>query len=204
MLSKSKPRFITLFWTGSMILSACSTGATPGAPPSPTSPTQPPPTVESASSTESDLCLQGDWVMPTGDLDLMIATLVPIPGVRVPSGELLILFDGSTYRYLSYGFILHTDIDTGEYMEATLSFENSGSFSTSDGFILFNSITSESEVSSWTRYKNGETYIVPGTGPQIAFSMSGENPYRCTAERLEIDTFHPTLGTMTLFFTPSS
>ena len=139
--------------------------------------------------------------MPTINLDLMIATLVPIPGVRVLSGELLMMFDGPTYRYLSYGFILHTDIDAGSYMEATLSFENTGSFSTGAGLIFFNSITSESEVSSWTRYEDGDTYIVPGTGPQMAFSMSGENPYRCTAEYLEIDTFHPTLDTMTLLFT---
>ena len=197
MLSKSQPQLIALFCTGSMFLSACGTRATP----SPPSPTQPPPTVESAISTDSDRCLQGNWVMPTGDLDLMIATLLPIPGVRVPGGELLMIFDGSTYRYLSYGFILHMDLGTDSYMESTASFENSGSFSTRDGLIVFSSIASESEVTSWTGYKDGETYTVPGTGPEVAFYLGGESPYRCSADRLEIDTIHPTIETLTLFFT---
>ena len=139
--------------------------------------------------------------MPTADLDLMIAVILPVPGVRVPGGELLMMFDGSNYRYLSYGFIIHMDLGTDTYLESTASFENTGSFSTRDGLIVFSSIVSESEVSSWTGSKNGETYTVPGAGPEVAFSMGGENPYRCSADRLEIDTYHPTIETMTLFFT---
>lgn len=197
MLLKSHSQLIALFCAGTLLLSACSMGSSP----SPPSPTQPPPTAEVTILLDSDLCLQGNWVMPTADLDLMIATLLPIPGVRVPGGELLMLFDGSSYRYLSYGFILHMDLGTNTYMESTASFENSGSFSTRDGLIVFRSIVSESEVTSWTGYKNGESYTVPGTGPEVALSIGGENPYRCTADYLEIDTFHPVIETMTLLFT---
>jgi hypothetical protein len=195
---KSNSQIIALFSTGILILSACGLTSTPSPPPSPS---QPPPTVESTIPLDSDLCLQGDWVMPTADLDLMIAVILPIPGVRVPGGELLMMFDGPSYRYLSYGFIIHMDLGTDTYMESTASFENTGSFSTRDGLIVFSSIVSESEISSWTGYKNGETYTVPGTSPEVAFSIGGENPYRCSADRLEIETYHPTLETMTLFFT---
>jgi hypothetical protein len=198
MSSKSNSQIFALSSIGMLILSACGMISTPSPPPSPS---QPPPTAESTIPLDSDLCLQGDWVMPTADLDLMIAVILPIPGVRVPGGELLMMFDGSTYRYLSYGFIIHMDLGTDRYLESTASFENTGSFSTRDGRIVFSSIVSESEVSSWTGSKNGETYTVPGSGPEVAFSMGGESPYRCSADRLEIDTYHPTIETMTLFFT---
>jgi hypothetical protein len=138
--------------------------------------------------------------MPTVDLDLMISTLLPIPGVRVPAGELLMVFNGSDYSYLSYGYILHMDLGADSYMESTASFTNTGSFSTGNGVIVFTSIVSESDVSSWTGYKDGETYTVPGSGPQVSTYPLGENPYRCTDDRLEIDTYHPTIDTMTLFF----
>jgi hypothetical protein len=196
MLFNSKSRLIPLFFTGTIILSACAMGSTPSLP----SPSELPPTAESTMPAAGDTCLLGTWVMPTADLDLMIATLLPIPGVRVPAGELLMIFDGSSYRYLSYGFILHMDLGTDTYMESTASFENSGSFSAGDGRIVFSAITSESEISTWTGYKNGETYTVPGAAPEVGFYLGGQNPYRCTADRLEIDTYHPTLDTLTLFF----
>jgi len=196
MLYHTRSPLISVFFMSSLLLSACSVGSAS----SPPAPSLPPPTAESAAFLDSDQCLQGTWVMPTADLDLMIATILPIPGVRVPGGELLMIFDGSSYSYLSYGFILHMDLGTDKYMESTASFENSGSFSTGDGVIVFSSIVSESEVTTWTGYKDGESYTVPGTGPQVAFYLGGENPYRCTDEGLEIDTYHPTIETMTLFF----
>jgi len=199
MLSKSHSPLLAVSLLGILILAACSAGGTP-IPPSPLSPVLPSSTSEPQLPSGSDRCLQGEWVMPTADLDLMIATILPMPGVRVPGGELRMAFDGSSYRYLSYGFILHMDLGTDTYMESTASFENSGSFSTGDGRIYFSSIASESEVGSWTGYKDGETYTVPGTAPQMSFYLGGENPYRCTADRLEIDTHHPVIETLTLFF----
>jgi hypothetical protein len=196
MLSNPNSRLISVLFTGSLLLAACSTVGTP----SPPSPTQPPPAEEPATSMESDVCLQGTWVMPTVDLDLMISTLLPMPGVRVPAGELLMIFDGSDYSYLSYGYILHMDLGADSYMESTASFTNTGSFSTGNGVVVFSSIVSESEVSAWTGYKNGETYTVPGSSPQVSTYPLGENPYRCTNDRLEIDTYHPTIDTLTLFF----
>ncbi|MEW6093971.1 MAG: hypothetical protein AB1531_08415, partial [Chloroflexota bacterium] len=148
-----------------------------------------------------DPCVQGNWVMPTGDLDILMATLVPLPNLRVTAGELLMSFDSEAFSYLSYGFILHIDMDEEQWMEATASFENTGTFFASEGEITFSSVGSESEISSWTGYDHGETITVPGSGPQLTFTLPGTTTYRCSDEYLELDSPHPTLGTIVYLFT---
>lgn len=201
MKTQSRSRLSFVLFAVPILISACSLGSTavPGSTSIPQTPTFTP-----AASAGSDSCLQGTWIMPTSDLERMMAALLPMPGLHVTSGELLMAFDGDSYEYQSSGFVLRVDLGTDQYMEATASFRNTGSFSTGLGKIIFTSIGSESEVTSWTAYKNGESVTVPGSGPQVSLSFSGENPYRCTVDRLEIDTYSPTSGTLTMFFSRQS
>jgi hypothetical protein len=139
--------------------------------------------------------------MPTSDLDLFVATLVPVPGLRATAGELLFTFDGQEFAYLSYGLILQIDMGSGAWMEASGSFENTGTFGTEDGVLNLVTTNSVSDISSWTAYKDGVQVTVPGSGPVMNFPPPGGSPYRCYPDRLEIDTQNGTGTTITMFFT---
>jgi hypothetical protein len=202
MIAKARSFLFIPFLLTAGLVSACSIGgAAAGSTPSAESPS-PAPTSTPTTATAAgwDSCLLGNWTMPTADLQAMIAALIPIPNLSVPSGELNISFDGASYDYSSGGFVLRVDLGPGKYMEANATFRNTGTYATDGGMILFESAGSESEISAWTGYDNGESMTVPGAGPEVSFAFSGANPYRCSADRLEIDTPQPTGDGQTMNF----
>ena len=46
-----------------------------------------------------DECPEGDWVMRTADLGLLVATIVPVPNLRIVDGFLFLPFTDGEYRY---------------------------------------------------------------------------------------------------------
>ncbi|MBN1439999.1 MAG: hypothetical protein JW929_11375 [Anaerolineales bacterium] len=103
--------------------------------------------------------------MPTADLDSLLAAIVPVPGLHAVSGGLQMAFDGNAYTYYSDEFVLRMDFGPGQYMEATSSFRNTGTYTANDEIIQFDSASVKSGVSEWTAYKDGAMVSAPGAGP---------------------------------------
>ena len=61
----------------------------------------------------SDPCLQGNWEMSNSDVNALMASLVTIPGLSIPSGTLLMSFTGDDFSYGSQDLVLHTDVTGG-------------------------------------------------------------------------------------------
>jgi hypothetical protein len=138
--------------------------------------------------------------MPTGDLDLMVASLVPVPGMRVTDGELIMEFDGESFSYRADVLVLRMDLGPDTYLEADGRFGTSGTYSTGDGLVYLNSLGSDQDILTWTAYQNGEIVTMPGAGPTFSLPAPGEAPYRCFPDRLEIDTRGATPEPITMFF----
>jgi len=187
------------------LLAACSE---PTPSPEPTTPATAIPTPEPEEPaveppTGQDPCLLGTWRMGTGDLDLMTASLVPVPGLHVTAGELIMEFDGEAFNYHADIFVLRIDLGPGSYLEGDGRFGTSGTYTTGDGLVYFNSIGSDQDILTWTAYQDGEVVTMPGTGPTFSLPTPGESPYRCFPDRLEIDTRGATPTTVTMFYSRS-
>src|SRR3990170_786671 len=58
-----------------------------------------------------DECLVGEWVMLTGDLDIFVATVVPLPNLHVTAGSLYFVFGPlGAYDYGSDGMVIRIDL----------------------------------------------------------------------------------------------
>ncbi len=158
---------------------------------------------------DRDSCLDGNWIMPTADLNLLVASLVPIPNIRVLGGSLYMSFVDGVYDY-SGEFTLQIDLDEiskGQYMQADAIFRSGGPYTTervstsreTQNFLVLDLSASEAQVLVWRAYKNGETITMPGTGPNFVILPPGNAPYRCSATLLEIDT-QGALGAVTMYF----
>jgi len=184
------------------LLAACSEPTpTPEPPTLPTSiPTPEPVDPDGSGAADHDPCLEGTWRMGAGDLDLMMASLVPVPGLHVTAGELIMEFDGEAFGYRADILVLRVDLGSDTYLEADGRFGVSGTYSTGDGLLYLNSVGADQEILTWTAYKDGEVVTLPGTGPAFSLPVPGESPYRCFTDRLEIDTRGATPTTVTMFF----
>lgn len=158
---------------------------------------------------DHDPCLDGDWIMPTAELDLLVASLVPIPNIRVMGGSLSMSFVDGVYAY-SGEFTLQIELDMtqGQYMQTDAVFSSGGPYATelqSDRdspvltFLVLDLTVSESNELVWRVYKEGEVQTQPGTGPSFIILPPGNAPYFCTDTQLEISTEGYT-GPITMFF----
>jgi hypothetical protein len=158
---------------------------------------------------DRDPCLDGDWIMPTADLDLFVASLVPIPNIRVVGGSLQLSFADGAYNY-SGEFTLQIDLDTSQeqYMQTDALFSSGGAYATEIRserdfpvftFLIFDLTVSDSNELVWRAYKEGDLQTMPGSGPSFTILPPGEAPYKCTDTQLEIGTQGPG-GPLTMFF----
>ena len=133
----------------------------------------------------SDPCLQGTWTMSNSDVEALLASLAPIPGMTIPSGSLVMAFTGDDFSYAAQDLVMRIGIPGG-YMEAEAGFLFYGSFATSDGMIAFSETIYDAEILVWRASIDGN--ITEAPGPQvIAFPMPGGGPYECTTDMLTID-----------------
>ncbi|MBI4731546.1 MAG: hypothetical protein HY781_05355 [Chloroflexi bacterium] len=144
-------------------------------------------------------CLQGNWEMSNSDLNLMLATLVPVPGMSIPVGTFLMAFSGSDFSYGSEGFALRIEIPDG-YMEADAAFLTTGTFSAEDGVITFSGLVSDREISTWRAVVDGEVVEVPGA-TSIDFPSPGSGPYTCSDTTLAITSVSGTGDPFVMIFT---
>jgi hypothetical protein len=149
---------------------------------------------------ERDACLDGNWNMGTASLDLLLATLVPIPNIRVPEGNLGMNFNGDSFIY-DGNFIVRVDLGPDQYIQADSVFSTRGQYATEGGSTLVLDISaSEIQPLEWLAYSNGREASYPGEGPSVVINPPGSAPYRCTQTSLEIDTLSPAGNTVTMFF----
>jgi hypothetical protein len=147
--------------------------------------------------------------MYTAELDLLLATLVPAPNLRVVGGSLFMSFGDGVYDYSGeFTMQMEFDISQGQYMQAEALFSTGGAYATENRsvrdspiftFLVLDLSGSETNVLVWRFYKDGVVQAVPGTGPSFNLLPPAEAPYRCTETRLEIDTQGYT-GPVTMFF----
>lgn len=150
-----------------------------------------------------DDCLEGEWIMPTHSLDLLIATMFPETSsyMRIIAGKLTMTFADGVFTYAG-DYMMHVDSGTaGQYSEAEAAFSASGAYSTRPGGLIFDTTTSEMHMVSCTAYKDGMSFSVPcGSVQQISLLPPSEAPYRCIANQLEIDILSPRGTIITMFF----
>jgi len=170
------------------------------------------PAPTSRPSNDHDACLVGEWWSYTHDIDILLATLAPVPNMHVADGNLVLWFtdgveeladrvDGPEYEYQGR-VVLRLDMDPSEsqYIETAGFFTNSGAYSTEGDSILNLDVSnSQREILSMQACKNGECQDATGLMPTVDVLPPGSAPYRCTASTLEIDTQGP-YGTATMFF----
>jgi len=166
------------------------------------------PTVDLSDSqgSERDACLEGDWVMRTADLDLLVATIVPVPNLRIVAGSLFLSFVGGEYRYGSDGFVEHVDLGPGRYLEGTAVFLNTGTYAAEAGSpvtggsaLSFLGGGAEKGVTKWLAFKDGRSEVYSGEGPQVSIPLTGRFPYSCSDQELILYMAGPT-GEVPMFF----
>jgi len=166
------------------------------------------PTVDFSESqgSERDPCLEGDWVMRTADLDLLVATLVPVPNLRIVAGSLFLSFAGGEYRYGSDGFVEHVDLGPGRYLEGTAVFLMTGTYAaqvgspvTGGSALSFLGGGADKAVTKWLAYKDGRSEEYPGEGPQVSLPLTGRFRYSCSDQELILYFTGPT-GEVPMFF----
>ncbi len=157
---------------------------------------------------DRDACLDGDWIMPTADLDLFVASMVPMPNIRVVGGALYMSFVDGEYEY-SGEFTLQVELDMseGKYLQSDAIFSSGGAYSTETNstnrgpvsFLTLDLTVSEQNILVWRAYKGGVSSVAPGTGPTFTILPPGNAPYRCSATLLQIDT-HGATQEVTMYF----
>jgi hypothetical protein len=149
---------------------------------------------------ERDACLDGNWNMDAGFLDLLLANLVPLPNIGVPEGSLGMYFSDGSFIYDGH-FIVRVNLGPDQYIQADSVFSTRGLYATEGGSTLVLDITaSEIQPLEWKAYSNGREESYPGGGPSVVINPPGSAPYRCTQTDLEIDTLSPAGDTVTMFF----
>ena len=121
-------------------------------------------------------------------LQVLMATLLPLPTFHVQEGSMAMSFSGENYTYGSENFVLRMDTKPGEYFEGAATFTAVGTFSTANGEIIFNNSTYTQNIASWRAFVNGEYIEVPGGAPQISFGFPGSGLYTCNGDTLTVST----------------
>jgi hypothetical protein len=134
-------------------------------------------------------CLQGNWVMSNEDFNIMLLTLVPVPGLSIPVGTLLMNFEGDQFVYGSDAFTLQIDLPGG-YMSADASFATDGTFSAADGMLTFADMVTSRNVSTWVAVIDGEVAEAPGSF-DVSMPAPGGGPYSCEGDLLAITSIAP-------------
>ena len=134
-------------------------------------------------------CLQGNWVMTNEDLNIMLLTLVPVPGMSIPAGTLLMTFEGDRFVYGSDAFTLQIDVPDG-YMSAEASFATDGTFSAAEGVLTFSDMVTSRNISTWVAVIDGEVAEAPGSF-DVSMPAPGSGPYTCEGDLLVITSMAP-------------
>ena len=149
------------------------------------------PDLSGAQDSVRDECLEGDWVMRTADLDLLVQSIVPVPGLRIVAGSLFLTFAGGEYRYGSDGFVEHMDLGPGRYLEGTAIFLLTGTYAaevgspaTGGSALSFMGGGAEKAVTKWLAFKDGRSEEYPGEGPQVSLPLTGRFRYSCSDQEL--------------------
>ena len=158
---------------------------------------------------ERDPCLEGEWIMNTPELDLLVATLVPVPNMRVVGGYLSMSFADGVYTYFGEMTLqVELDMSEGQYLQGDGQVRSGGEYATEArterdfpvfDFLILDLTTSESDVFEWRAYKDGEVQTAPGIGPTVTIMPPGQAPYVCTDSSLVIDT-QGAAGPVSMFF----
>jgi hypothetical protein len=182
-------------------LTSCNRPASPTAdPPEEPAPAEPLPPSDPAG--DHDACLEGQWWSYTHDIDILMATLSPVPNMHVSDGDLVLWFNPDGQYEYQGRVVLHLDMDSSEdqYMETTAFFTTSGPYaSRDDATLVLDLSNSRREVLNMKACKNGECVDAPELMPVFDIVPPGAAPYRCSADRLELDTQGP-FGPATMFF----
>lgn len=176
----SRPGKALLVVVLAALLAAC--GGAGGEPPPPTETPEPAPAGGEAA------CLQGVWTMSNEDLNLMLTGLAPAPNLSAPEGTPVLTLEGDRYSYAAERLVVRVTMAPDWYIEAEGSFAFAGAFSADGELMQFLPETAETDLAIWRAYKDGQLLEMPGTGPELSLGVTGAATYRCSGDRLEIDS----------------
>lgn len=174
--------------------SATPTSAAPTSAASTSSATSAPATT-AAGAPDLRSCLQGDWIMKRGTLDLFVATLMPVPGLSMPEGSLSLSFSGDAVVYKGAGTMRFAFGDI--VMEADSSWTHTGTFSVNaGGTVLMNWSEQLNEMGEF-RVNGGAApgFEAPDTPPAVT-----GGPASCTPQQLTFETTSTGTERIQMFF----
>jgi hypothetical protein len=117
------------------------------------------------------------------DLSLLLANLVPAPGMRVPDGTLYLSLKDGEYSYGSNGFVIRVDVGPDAYLEGKATFHFTGTYDNPEpGKAVFFGDGAQKQVAEWLAFKEGRTEQYPGGGPEVSIPLTGPARYECTPE----------------------
>lgn len=145
-----------------------------------------------------DPCLQGNWEMSNADVNALMAALVPISSLTIPSGTLVMSFVGEDFSYASRDLILRANMPDG-YMEAEAAFLFTAKFASQGGNLIFSETIYEAEALIWRAVIDGEVEEMPGL-QTVLFPMPGGGPYECSDDMLTVEAVGGTGDTVYLIF----
>jgi len=132
--------------------------------------------------------------MITSDLDIFVATLVPVPNLRVSDGLLFLNLSEGAYEYGSDRFVLHIDLGPDKYLEGAAVFLTTGGYSSDGGALPLVNSGTQKQVAEWKAFKQGRSSVVPGGGPEFTLIPCGPLDYSCGTDELVLYMRGPTGG----------
>lgn len=142
-------------------------------------------------------CVQGDWVMKTDTLDLLVATVVPVPGLTVSYGGLRLSFTADEAVYKGAGTLRFTSGDT--VAELDWDWTHRGTYQVSEGLVL---MTYTDRVNNVGEARAGG-FSVPGQPVPTPPELAG-GPATCTPTTLTFSTTSTGANTIVLVFERAS
>ena len=70
-------------------------------------------TSEPVTNQEAGACLQGNWVMSNEDVNSLMTSVAPVPGLSVPTGTLVMAFTSEDFSYGSDNLTVRMEMPGG-------------------------------------------------------------------------------------------
>lgn len=154
-------------------------------------------TTTAPSANDLRACVQGDWVMKTDTLDLLVATVVPVPGLTVSYGGLRLTFTADEAVYKGAGTLRFTRDDT--VAELDWDWTHRGTYQVNEGLVLMNYTDRVNNVGE----ARAGGFSVPGLPTPTPPELAG-GPATCTPTTLTFATTSTGANTIVLVFERAS
>lgn len=142
-------------------------------------------------------CVQGDWVMKTDTLDLLVATVLPVPGLTVSYGGLRLSFAADEVVYKGAGTLRFVSGSTTN--ELDWDWTHRGTYQVNEGLVLMDYTHRVNNVGE----ARADGFSVPGLPTPTPPAVAG-GPATCTPTLLTFETTSTGANSIVMVFERAS